>query len=79
MALQVYVSFQVQSIAWLVLAAVGISLYTCELQIDPDLKNPAYYLYFIYFCKYMTESFSIRTHPAQAFHVFQMGATSDPV
>jgi hypothetical protein len=78
MALYMYLcnSFQIQSILWAVLAAVGIFLYTCDIQVQPDLTNPVYYLYFIYFfSKYMTNIFSLRAHPLLNLRVFQTGAT----
>ncbi|PNF28839.1 hypothetical protein B7P43_G04415 [Cryptotermes secundus] len=38
-----------QSIAWAVLAFLGLSLYTCGLEVTYEQSNPAYFLYFIYF------------------------------
>jgi hypothetical protein len=71
-----YNSFQVQSIAWTVLAAIGISLYTCGITVNFDESNPMYFLYFVYFfSKYATDSFNIRAHPALGIRVFQTGAT----
>lgn len=38
-----------QSIAWAVLAFLGLALYTCELKVTYDESTPTYFLYFIYF------------------------------
>ena len=78
MALYMYLctSFQVQSILWVVIAVVALSLYTCDIQVETDITNPVYYLYFIYFfSKYMTNIFSLRAHPLLNLRVFQTGAT----
>jgi hypothetical protein len=40
---------QLQSIAWAVLAFLGLALYTCELQVTYEQTNSVYYLYFVYF------------------------------
>ena len=78
MALYMYLctSFQVQSILWVVIAVVALSLYTCDIQVETDITNPVYYLYFIYFfSKYTTDNFSLRAHPLLNLLVFQTGAT----
>jgi hypothetical protein len=49
---------QLQSIAWAVLAFLGISLYACDLEVAYEKENPVFYLYFVYFLsKYTMKEF----------------------